>query len=342
MRSQSTLPAALGAWSILITSSCSDDLAATDASSVTSSSSTSSSSSSTGEPEPPAGVTECTLSDPLPWSDWWVNDTVIRLSPEGDALYVATDKAEIRRYWIGEGPDCELTFDNEFGMLGVGATDLGVDLGDQLFIVNKSTSVGVKRVWPDPTITCQPTEWMRYLGIDASGGHKVTSSYDEEFFRFSTLGPNCDYTKIQGMILPDGDPTIQGVFVDSSGQIHVGVYGDLNPDTLPPEYAIARYAPDGTGLGLYGNLEKTSAPDGFCTIRDITNCGGDVCIHDFNCVAIKRFSNSGVFISERETKDLRWDLDFFETSITGRAEIEQLYVAGTYDAGGRSIFRIDL
>jgi len=288
---------------------------------------------------PVDSITLCTLSEELPHASSWTTRTVVRAAPSGDALYVATSESELRRYIVEDVEGCELTFDADFGVVDVYASSMGVDALGGVYTAHHGSSAGVSRVAPGSEVECEPATQILDLGIDMSGTHGVGRAWDS-FVRFDVSGDTCAYTALPGVEIPEAWNG-GSVLVDPKGQVHVAVWGELDPDQAGLQDAILRFSPEGESLGVYGNLDAF-AEDGFCNVGDMTMCGEDVCVHDFNCWGIKRFTVDGKFVKETETTELRTELDFVETSLAGSADETRVYVAGVYDAGGRAIFRMGL
>lgn len=303
-------------------------------------SSTDGTSTATTELADPDGVTLCTLSEELPHAGTWTNPTMIRLAPSGDALYVTTGSDELRRYIIADDEACALTLDPNFGVVEVYASSLGVDLSGAVYTTHHGSSSGVRRVSPMPEIECQPKMQVFSLGVETTGAHRVGRT-PEGYFRFTTAGDDCGYEALPGTIVPE-EWSAGSILMDPTGQLHVAVFGNLDPEDNPPEHGILRFSPAGDSLGLYSNIYDGFAEDGFCNVLDMTMCGDDVCIHDFNCWGIKRFTVQGDFVEETETSVLRTELDFVETSVTSNDDGSRIFVTGVYEAGGRAILRLDL
>lgn len=266
--------------------------------------------------------------------------TPIRLTPGGEAVYIGTSEHEVRRFLVDAGEACVLTLDPSFGeggVLQVDHSDLAADGSDQLLAVYRNAIWGVQRVWPAPLIECQPQTQFFGVSVALDGSQRLAVGYDD-LLHFAVDGGACMYTP--GATVP-ADLTIEGGLIDPSGQIHLGVWGELGPEP-GKEFSMLRLGPGGENLGLYGNLEA-SAADGFCNIGELTACGDDLCVHDFNCWKIKRFTTAGVFVKQTVTDPLRY-IDFVETSIAGNGDGSRVYVAGVHDGGaaGRAVFRAAL
>lgn len=297
----------------------------------------------TGESEtggPPKMWTPCEVSPALPDGDAF-DQTLVRLTPDGTALYIATDESEVRRYLIEPGEPCQLTLDESFGTGGViAATVSDMAVSDSAVVVtHEDNTAGAQQIWPSPG-SCSPETQLAHLAASPTEDAWIASYYEGPLQGFNASG-SCAYTEKPGFTYEGLTP--KGLALLPDGSVHMSVSGDIDENGVP-EHGVLRFAADGTRAGTYGSLVSAIEPDGFCLTDSITLCGEDVCTHDPSCWRIKRFAANGEYIGSVATDPLRKGdgYAFVETSVTSNPQGVYLYVGGGYNAGGRGVFRIGI
>jgi hypothetical protein len=298
------------------------------------------------EGELPDGAEFCNFDVDLPYASSWTDDSVIRLTPDGERLYLAASGEEIYGYIKQPGSACAFKLDPQFGDAGVLDTSVYNHAADNEGRVYINRYYNLHRVWPAPEVNCETYD-ANVLAVDPTNTHRVAiSSRDprmpnipQQVYRFDLSGDPCVQTPlVQGSI--PGVIEIDAMAVAPSGHFHVGGR-DTSAEPGDPGFyhRVWRYAPDGALLGVYGS-ESPGDPEGFCNISDMANCNGDICTYDFNCWGIKRWTVDGQFVEEIDTGPLRNSAELVETSMAIDTAQDYIYLAGVRDAGGRFVIRL--